>query len=65
MTVPAPLTDEMFAVPDEQLAQAVDLPHGDLVAEAMCIYSCDYDTAEARVLNNPTKTKAEIARFWQ
>ena len=65
MTVPEPITDELFAEPDEQLARAIDLPHDDLVAEAMCIYSCDYKTAEDRVLNQPTKTKAEIARFWE
>jgi len=65
MTVDPPITDDLFADPDAQLARAVDMDHESLVAEAMCIYSCDYNTAENRVLNQPTKTKAEIARYWQ
>jgi hypothetical protein len=64
MTVDPPITDEIFAEPDEQLARAMNMSHTDLVAEAMTIYSCSFDDAEDRVLNEPMKTKAEIVRYW-
>lgn len=63
MTVPEPLEDEMFSIPDAQLARMYDVTYTQLVADAMRCYSISKPKAEKLINKNETKVRADCMRY--